>query len=132
VSNKLSIRSLLIAVALLLLAGCSKSGPDLGTVHGRVTLDGAPLNHAIVTFQPPGKSPGIGNTDQNGDYVVMYKRGVMGVPVGENIVTIFMDAKENPRNLVIPPRYNTESTLKREVAPGDNEFNFDLTSKEKE
>ena len=115
----------------MFVTGCGESAPDVTPVHGVITLDGAPLNHAIITFQPVGKSPAVGNSDENGRYDLMYKRGVMGAPVGECVVTIFIDTYNNPQKLVIPPRYNTESELKREVARGENEFNFDLTSSEK-
>ena len=54
--NSLPIRTFGFIVALLfpLIAGCGKSSrPSLGTVHGRVTIDGKPLAHANVVSTSP-------------------------------------------------------------------------------
>jgi hypothetical protein len=58
----------------------------------------------------------------------MYKRGVVGAPVGENRVSISLDTElaHHPDN--IPQVYNVQSELKREVKPGQNEFDFELKS----
>jgi hypothetical protein len=113
-------------------AGCGKTGPELAPVTGRITLDGKPLEKADVLFQPDGsRPPSSGRTDANGHYDLAYKRGVMGGTIGSNTVqiTISSDVVANPPN--IPARYNSESELKKEVKPGPNEFNFDLTTDEK-
>ena len=47
------------------LAGCGNS-PPLGTVSGRVTLDGQPLAETTVEFQPASGSPAYGVTDAEG------------------------------------------------------------------
>ena len=62
-----------------LIAGCG-SGNNLATVRGKVTLNGRPLQGALVEFQPtaPGGSPSSGITDAEGRYELMYtfdKRG---------------------------------------------------------
>jgi hypothetical protein len=114
---------------ILLLAGCSQSGPELAPVSGQVTLDGRPLENADLTFNVQGKSPGVARTDSDGRYEVMYKRGVMGAPVGLNKVSITVSSEvvRNPPR--IPPRYNTATKLEREIIPGeDNVFDFQLTS----
>jgi hypothetical protein len=62
----------------------------------------------------------------------MYKRGVMGAPVGPNTVSITVSSElvRNPPR--IPAHYNTASALKIEVKPGeDNVFDFPLTSETK-
>jgi hypothetical protein len=109
-------------------AGCSKSGPELAPVSGRITLDGKPLEKADVLFQPGSQPPSSGRTDADGRYVLAYKRGVMGGHVGSNSVqiTISPDVVPNPPN--IPARYNYESKLTYEIKSGQNEFNFDLTT----
>ena len=112
--------------------GCGKTGSDLAPVTGRITLDGKPLASADILFQPDGsKPPASGRTNADGRYELAYKRGVMGGVVGPNTVqiTISSDVVANPPN--IPSRYNNESELKKEVKPGPNEFNFDLTTNEK-
>jgi hypothetical protein len=114
------------------LAGCTKTGSELAPVTGRITLDGKPLEKADIVFQPDSsKPPASGRTDANGRYELVYKRGVLGGVVGSNTVqiTISSDVVANPPN--IPARYNTETELKKEVKPGPNEFNFELTTNEK-
>jgi hypothetical protein len=118
-----------IGVALLLLVvGCSKSGPDLAPVSGRVTLDGQPIAVADVYFHPEGeKSPSVGRTDADGRYVLGYKRGVEGGMVGWNTVRI--QTVGGPP--LVPPRYNRDSDLRREVTSGKNTFDFELTTAQK-
>src|SRR5258706_3906708 len=94
----------------LLVDGCRKAGPEIAPVSGRVTLDGKPLEKADVVFQPDnGKPPASGRTDAEGRYELAYKRGVMGGPVGQNIVQIRV-SRELVRN---PPkiaaRFNSQS-----------------------
>lgn len=114
---------------MVLLAGCRESGSDLAPVSGRITFDGKPLEYAAVVFQVEGKSPGVAGTDKDGRYELMYKRGVKGAPIGTNRVTIVEDIERTNRPQRVPPRYNTESELRVEVKPGENNvFDFDLKS----
>jgi hypothetical protein len=115
-------------VLLVALAGCSESGPQVAPVHGRVTLDGQPLPHASVVFRSSDHSPSGGRTDQNGNYQLIYKRGVMGAFIGTNDVSILEDTQVTHRPQRVPARYNEKSELQVEVKPSDNEINFDLTS----
>jgi hypothetical protein len=116
----------------LLSDGCRKTGPELAPVRGRVTLSGKPLEKADVVFQPEnGKPPASGRTDAEGRYELAYKRGMMGGPVGKNIVRIRV-SRELVRN---PPqiaaRFNSQSELHREVKADENEFDFDVTIESK-
>ena len=113
-------------------AGCGKTGPEVAPVTGRITLDGKPLENADIVFQPDGsKPPSAGRSDANGRYDLAYKRGVMGGMIGSNTVRITISESVVPNPPNIPARYNTESELTKEVKPGQNEFNFDLTTNEK-
>ncbi len=59
-----------VSVCLFAFVGCN-SGPSVAPVTGKVTLDGAPLPGAIVTFSPikGGKgSAAVGTVDANGEY----------------------------------------------------------------
>lgn len=59
-----------ISVCLLALVGCN-SGPSVAPVTGKVTLDGAPLPGATVTFSPIKGGNGnaaVGTVDANGEY----------------------------------------------------------------
>lgn len=113
---------------LIVLAGCGGSGPAVAPVHGRVTLDGQPLPYTSVVFRAPGMSPSGGTSDENGHYELIYKRGVKGAPIGVNQVTILQDTQRVPGPQRVPARYNEKSELQREVKPGDNEINLDLTT----
>jgi len=116
--------------AIVLVAGCSKSGPDLAPVSGRVTLDGQPVENADVTFQPEGsKSPSFGRTDKDGNYTLGYKKGVVGALVGKHAVQISTSPEIVKGPNRFPAKYNTNSELHRDVESGKNEINFDLTSK---
>ncbi|GIW98513.1 MAG: hypothetical protein KatS3mg111_1846 [Pirellulaceae bacterium] len=52
--------------------GCGESIPETAKVTGKVTLDGKPVEGAVVTFQPDGEGkPATGKTDANGQYTLM-------------------------------------------------------------
>jgi hypothetical protein len=118
----------IVIASLVLIAGCSKSGPQVAPVHGRITLDGQPLPDTSVVFKAPGMSPTGGRTDENGNYELIYKRGVKGAPIGMNQVTILEDTQKTRGPQRVPTRYNQESDLQREVKPGDNVIDFELTT----
>jgi hypothetical protein len=113
---------------LIAVAGCERSGPQVAPVRGRVTLDGEPLADTSIVFEAEGMPPSGGYTDKNGNYELIFKRGVKGAPIGLNRVTILENTQRTLGPQRVPARYNQESELKREVKPGDNEINFDLTT----
>ena len=84
---------LLILVGLLGCGGADQSQglPATVPVTGQVTLDGAPIEGAVVTFVPTGKTMGIecvGRTDDTGMYTPKQTRGGEGVPPGTYTVVI--------------------------------------------
>ena len=110
--------------------------PDLGTVSGVVTLDGAPYPNAIVSFTPAQGRPSQGVTDSDGKYELIYMPGVMGAELGKHTVSISTkyQAPENPGSEPqfvepLPAQYNANTTLSETVEKGDQEINFPLTSK---
>jgi hypothetical protein len=121
-------RCLVLAV---LAAGCGESGADLAPVSGRVTYDGKPLAGAQLMFQPEGiGSPSYGSADPAGRYELGYKRGVKGAMLGRHLVRIQMDPGASAPNgdKSLPARYNVQTELRRDVVPGGNVMDFDLTS----
>jgi hypothetical protein len=131
------LRSLASAVLVVLLGsvvGCGDA--NLGRVRGTVTLDGQPLDGAMVTFAPvEGGRPAAGRTDAQGRYQLVYSRDSSGAMIGEHLVTISTyDERpgENGEDLIIPERvparYNANSELKKTVESGSNEINFELES----
>jgi hypothetical protein len=133
----------LVGTSLLLLisVGCGRSGyAELGLVElsGVVTLDGAPLEGAKVSFESDDKRRAIGVTDASGRYALMYDSEMPGVTPGSKTVRIttadlgvegdgFAEGA-SPAKERVPARYNTDSTLKADVSTSKNTFNFDLKS----
>lgn len=126
---------------LLLISGCGgesvKDAPKLGTVTGKVTLDGSPLAGATVTFTTADNRTSIGTTDASGIYKPTHGP-VAGVVIGENTVKITPTIKrehdqegkvQEIPSANIPAEYNTETKLKATVKSGANTFDFELKSK---
>jgi len=123
-------------LTLLVCFGCTQSGgPDVATVHGVVTLDNQPLANALVTFQPQDGRPSYGRTDAQGEYTLVYTDGVEGAVLGTHEVSISTRDEGNPDEGIkpseetVPAKYNTRTELTATVKAGDNECNFDLSSK---
>jgi hypothetical protein len=120
---------------LLLSAGCHR-GPVLAPVKGVVTMDGKPMSLATVRFEPEFGRASLGHTNDNGQYELRYTRDDMGALVGHHTVRILSATEVSLPNgqfvirpQIVPPRFNIQSELQREVIAGQtNEFNFDLQS----
>ncbi|MGL6096931.1 MAG: carboxypeptidase regulatory-like domain-containing protein [Fimbriiglobus sp.] len=97
------------------------------TVKGQVTLDGEPLNRALVGFFPEQGRGSYGYTDAEGRYNLMYTPDKAGVPAGKCIVRITTAEDETKERL--PKKYHAETALAEEVKTGENVFDFQLSSK---
>lgn len=137
-------------------AGCGPKGPELGTVTGKVTLDGKPVANGLVTFTPQAKGgASVGKTDANGQYELLCldRKGAL---IGQHKVTVTTlqeaaavtgmrsDSPEymkqaasatsqsayNTAKVVepIPARYNTKTELVKEVKSGSNVIDLELKS----
>ena len=114
--------------------GCSPSG---NSVSGKVTLDGAPLDDANISFVPKAaaqKQAGWA-TMAAGQYTIPPSSG-LGTgefrveiralrPTGEKS----SDPSMIPSKEIIPAKYNTQSRLTAEIKPGENVKSFDLKSR---
>jgi hypothetical protein len=127
----------LISAFVVFAAGCNREKlPKLGTVTGRVTMDGQPVPEATVIFESTkeGESPSLGKTDADGRYELYYSRGHKGATPGEHVVRISTynvpgDDGGQVQKETIPSRYNVKSELKTEVKRGRNvDVNFELKS----
>jgi hypothetical protein len=107
--------------------------PPLGSVSGKVTLDGKPLPNAEVRFIPleegknaerKGASVALGVTDENGQYRLYYVKDTLGAAVGPSRVSIA--AKDNAGRERVRPEFNVQSTLQREVKSGSQQLDFDV------
>jgi hypothetical protein len=122
----------------LAVAGCDR-GPEIAPVTGRVVVDGKPIQNAEVTFEPAAGRASHGHTDQDGRYELRYDRQTMGALVGSHTVRILSatevtlpNGKFVLRPQTVPPRYNTQSELRKDVVSGEtNVFDFELRSGKK-
>jgi hypothetical protein len=115
----------------LFVSGCGRSGPGLGAVSGKVTLDGQPLHGATVEFQPSEGRGSFGVTDAQGLYQLSFTEAQQGAVLGKHTVRITSDNEDDDRksDARIPARYNRLSELTAEVQAGSNECSFELQSK---
>lgn len=115
-------------LGLLLLAGCSGSEGDVATVKGRILLDNKPLPNAYIQFKPVGGGrSSTGVTDANGNYELHYTQDTKGAKVGKHKVEIWTSGTDDKPERV-PPNYNKDTTLEREVEDKANTINFELKS----
>ena len=120
-----------MACLVLLMAGCggSDTTPGLVPVTGTVTLDGAPLDGAAVTFLPQfGDSERAprGLTSADGTYELFYANNEPGVKPGAYTVSVSRPIDESE---TLPAQFNAETTLSADVGEQGGTFDFPLTSK---
>lgn len=130
---------LIFAFSLLMLNGCSNSGPQLIEVHGKVTYQGKPVTQGTVSFSPKSSSvggirTGVGAIKSDGSYELQALPGKKGVQPGEYLVSVnsytgsFID---NDVVYIVPKKFAEPATSGLSVklpADGDKsvEKNFDL------
>jgi hypothetical protein len=136
-------------MAVIVLAGCRPSYQQRVTLvraHGTVTLDGKPLDKAIVIFEAPDGSFSYAQTNSKGRYDLRFDSYERGVTPGKKTVRISMNRRllglnsndegapddraggsfpKQPAERV-PPRFNTHSELSVEVTPDRHAYDFDL------
>ncbi len=136
------------------LVGCGESGPKLVPVTGTVTLNGKPLEGAVVSFQPdasmPGAMPAEDVTGPDGNYKALTK-GRSGVVPGKYKVVVSKslidmtkvrpEFKDDPfmAQLSLGPnegkttaqrnKEKIEGTFDREVPPEGGVQDFDVKRK---
>ena len=115
-------------LVLVTAVGCGSDTPPLGTVSGKVTLDGEPLVGVIINFKPDDGRVATGTTDKDGRYTLEYVYGTEGTKVGKS--TVMFEWPLGQGGKPIPKRYTgLQSELKVEVGDGSNTFDFALESK---
>ena len=154
-------KPLLILTASFLLifpcvSGCGNAKFSTSFVEGVITLDGAPLDGAVVKFSPKSDGGGAvyaqGQTNSNGRYLLTAMQGGgadKGTTPGEYVVLVAKTETrklDKPRELmgggppvteetvsVLPKVYNDNraAKLSATVVSGKNKFDFDLDSKAK-
>jgi hypothetical protein len=142
-SVRVVLRACLFGCLTCLLMGCGGWGaPRRATVDGQVSIDHVALENGTISFSPTdgNSGPTAGGSIKNGSYSI---HGEKGPAVGWNLVTI-SGARRTGKRIpdpmrggalvdevvsVVPEQYNNRSTLKRELKPGKNVLDFDLSSK---
>ncbi|QDU75000.1 hypothetical protein Pan97_20200 [Bremerella volcania] len=136
--NKHRLMAMLLGAVLISAVGCGGGQYDnLGEVSGTITLDGEPLKHAVITFQPLGGRPAYGKTGEDGKYKMMYTGSQAGATVGVNTVTITNGGEKRDEETgkiwfqkeQVPAKYNTKTELEYDVQPGSQTHDFELTTK---
>jgi hypothetical protein len=141
---------------LILVNGCSDGTVRTEPVEGKVTLDGKPVDNAVITLDSVGISPAVtavGETDAEGIYrLTMYPKGAFGkgtlsgeyevsvkkreaVPMPEK--TVKSDDPETKDYVpvriidIVPKKYHSKQTsgLTATVVRGKNQIDFPLTVK---
>jgi hypothetical protein len=128
--------SLAVVIFVVAATGCG-GGDGLAEVRGTVTVDGEPAKVGAITFIPvDGAGQTAGAQIVDGAYTARVPPGTFKVElrvskvVGERKV---YDAPDAPVKQILaemlPPRYNDESELTLEVQPGENQKDYQLTTK---
>jgi hypothetical protein len=153
-ANTYVLRAIALAACLGFLVGCGEDNP-LGrkAISGKVTLDGTPLDHGSVSFQPQ-QTPGAANTAavntgaviEKGQYSIPADQGLLpgtyrvAISSPEQAAIDTTDPNEAMKQAAtgaappkerVPEKYNAKSALTIEVkSDGPGTFDFDLKSKE--
>jgi hypothetical protein len=130
-------RSSLLLVVFATIAGCSNS--ELVPLTGKVTLDGAPLPTAIITFMNVSNGPsGYGSMQGNGEYFA--KTGSQsGLTPGDYQISVVAYQPEEvidrtyakPMKVIAPERYANPETsgFRYTLGTSGGTFDIELTSK---
>jgi hypothetical protein len=130
----------IVTTGILLSAGCGSHSdqPDLGVVRGTVTIDGKPLEGAVISFSPTeGGRVSQDKTDAKGNFNLIYIGNTRGAKTGKHsvrITTAYEVVDPATGQMVeheerVPKRYNSTNTvLVADIKPGKNTVDFDLQS----
>jgi hypothetical protein len=130
-------RRAFFAAAVILVAGCNRSGLDLAPVEGVVTFNGSPVAEAGIMFAPQHGPTAMATTDAEGKFTLTTANHD-GALIGAHRVSISKVetiAIPQPRGFPIyqhkshiPEKYADFSTsdLTADVQDDDNYFTFDL------
>ncbi len=132
-SSTIAFIALMTAIGL---SGCGSSRP-IGTISGRVTYNGQPVEEGLVSFYDPDTGAGSQAELQSGG-VFRIRNAEGGLPPGEYRVTIMPPTVKQPDTEVTEGGYVVKevpnitdkyrdvqaSGFTDDVSTGDNEFEF--------
>ena len=140
-SNLLMIFAFIGGVVFIAAPGCGPSGPEMGSVTGKVTLNGQPVSKGMVTFVAiePNRPNATGMLKSDGSYSLTTTEFGNGALVGEYKVAVSGKDPEAYNQVVapgepmkiessVPAKYENpdSSGLTAKVVTGSNTHNFDL------
>jgi hypothetical protein len=119
----------------IVVLGCAPAG---SAIQGRVTLDGAPLDEATISFvplDPENSTPGWTKLAL-GHYTIAAAEGLKPGKYRVEIRALRATSKANANDPTlmeakeaVPSRYNSQSQLIAELKAGKNSKDFDLKTK---
>jgi hypothetical protein len=114
-------------------AGCGRGGLPMADVHGEVKFDGQPIETGSIAFHPEdGLGPSTGGEIKNGQYSARVPPGTKKIEIrGSKRVGTRKPTPENPVEEpiymeLIPPIYNIQTTLSKQVKMPDTQIDLDL------
>ena len=143
-ARKAGVSACAICLGILLVGiGCGKHGGNRGAIGGEVKLDGKPIERGLIQFAPMEGTRGDSTSGEIAGGRYQLSRHT-GPAVGWNRVEIHATRKTGrmiPKPFplqgktmeeqveAVSPRFNSHSTLKVEIKPGDNTADFTVESK---
>ena len=110
------------------LVGCD-GGTPLGSVTGRVTYNGEPLDCAMIEFVPVQEGrQSVGYTDESGRYALQYTLQRKGALLGRHQVRVKVYPEPGSPLIHVPAEYGSKSQVEFEVKPGANTYDITLES----
>jgi hypothetical protein len=102
------------AMLALALVGCGRTGPPIGSVSGKVTLNGKPVTNADICFASPEGYGASARLSANGEFRLGSQYGP-GIPLGKYRVSIVPRRSETGPSPFAP----TPSGPKASKTPGE-------------
>lgn len=129
---------LIVGTALVALTGCGgPAGPKMVDVTGTITLDGTPVDDGQIYFRADDGSNTYAAPILKGAYEAKVSPGSKKIEIigyrdiPGKFIEVNPGEKSPAREMFIPRKFNSESTLSVTVAEDKNEMeeNFELKSK---
>ena len=141
-----SILTLGLCMTILVAVGCRGGNSDVAEVTGTLTIDGLPVEKALVTFYPTKGRASAAYTNADGVYELIYTVKQNGALIGEHKVTVKTSVRKEmnystgeveseegvaARKEMLPKKYRDRnaSELTATVKQGDNTIDFALKTK---
>ncbi len=131
-----------LALAVLSLAGCGSNQLKTAVVRGTVSYNGKPVPNGTISFIPKAGPSATGEIQPDGSYTLTTYRQGDGAVLGQHTVVIVamqdmsnrLPEQRNPLPPpIIPEKYTSVATsdLRAEVKDEENTINFPLIDEKK-